>query len=168
MPGAKRKAPNATAGHRNTSPIKLVPRSDPPPPAPRGLLKPTRDDWELFWRSSVASQVDREADLPVLRRLFVMRDELDRSERAYRRNPLIEGSMGQMVLNPAGKKVDTLRGQLTALEDRFGLTPLARARLGWTLAEGATAGAKLQAFLNMTDEESPEEDDAIEGAFEPL
>jgi P27 family predicted phage terminase small subunit len=47
----------------------------------------------------------------------------------------VRGSKGQQVLNPLARAVATFDAEIRALEDRFGLTPQARARLGVVFGE---------------------------------
>jgi hypothetical protein len=55
MAGRPRKAPNALAGHRaGRAPLKLVPPSEPAPPAPAGLLPEVATIWVRYWTSATA------------------------------------------------------------------------------------------------------------------
>ncbi len=57
---------------------------------------------------------------------------------------LATGSTGQVVVHPAARMVSDLEGRLATLEDRLGLNPEARLRLGITAVEHRS---KLDAFL---------------------
>ena len=57
---------------------------------------------------------------------------------------LSEGSTGQLVIHPAAKLLDSVEGKLGPLEDRLGLSPEARLRLGISSVEHKS---KLEAFL---------------------
>ena len=100
------------------------------PVVPAGLLKKTRVAWDRFWASDVSQAFDAGSDLPMLERLFQLRDDRERAHRAYRKDPLIQGSQGQSVLNPMAQVVKTCDSEIRALEDRLGLNPQARLRLG--------------------------------------
>lgn len=139
------------------------------PPAPTGLLNVTKDRWSTFWRSPPARLV-LSSDGFALERLFRLYDERERSYRTVRApardaegrvirgrgSRLVEGSKGQPRLNPLLTVIPTLDAEIRALEDRFGLTPLARLRLGVTFGEAATSLDALNAQLE--DDEEPDAD----------
>lgn len=104
------------------------------PKPPDGLLAITKVAWEGFWLTPLA-QLITAADRPALDRLFGLYDELDRIWRFARKHRMVTGSQGQEVLNPLYKEADSLRGEIRALEDRFGLTPMARLKLGVKFGE---------------------------------
>jgi hypothetical protein len=79
--------------------------------------------------------------------LFEYRHELADAQARYRAEPLVEGSTGQPVLSPFAAEVHRLEGVIAKLEDRFGLTPLARLRLGVTLEEGKSLASRNAALL---------------------
>jgi|SRR5690625_359614 len=132
------------------------------PKAPAGMLKATRDEWSTFWGSELAQLVEPSTDLPALERLFQLYDEHRRSMRAARRERLVEGSMGQLVLNPLLKYAESLQKEIRALEDRFGLTPRARLALGIQFGEAARSLADLNRALDADDDE-----DEIEAQEDP-
>lgn len=122
---------------------KALPVKPPPPPA--GLLKPTRDRWDRFWSSRVAAIVDRTSDMAALERLFLLYDDADRYRKSILANPMVTGSQGQMVRNPFVKDLKDTNTEIRALEDRFGLSPRARASLNLTLGVTAKTLADLNA-----------------------
>lgn len=63
------------------------------------------------------------------------------------------GSTGQLALHPLYKHVSTLDEKITALEDRFGLTPLARLKLGAQLGDAAKSLDQLNRALTEDDGE---------------
>src|SRR5262249_32588346 len=81
--------------------------------------------WAGLWSSPLAGLV-KPTDVPALRRLFDYRHQLIEAQRAYGEEPVSVGSMGQPVLSPYAAEVHRLEGVIAKLEDRFGLTPLAR------------------------------------------
>ena len=105
-----------------------------PPDAPAGLLLALRGEWERLWASPLASTFTT-SDVPALVRLFTLRDEAIRHQRAARRTPTVKGSQGQDVLNPVLRQRDALLAEIRQLEDRFGLSPRSRLQLGITLSE---------------------------------
>jgi len=106
------------------------------------MLTATRRAWTAFWQSS-ASGLVAASDRPALARLFKLTDELDRTTRAARRERIVEGSKGQPVLSPLYQEARRLRSEVLALEERFGLNPLARLKLGVTVLETKTLTALL-------------------------
>ncbi len=112
------------------------------PAAEKAWLAATKTRWTSFWGSNVAQIVERDSDLPALRRLFGYYDEMERSERALRKKRFVKGSTGQPRLNPAAKYVTELEGLIRQLEDRFGLSPLARRKLQWEVEQAAQAGVR--------------------------
>lgn len=99
-------------------------------PAPRAdWLAATKRAWLDLWSSSLASTII-ETDLPALDRYFTTLDEHTRATRAYRRQRLVIGSKGQLAIHPMGKHARDLAVELRQMEDRFGLTPMSRLKLG--------------------------------------
>ena len=158
MPGPPPKPPERRQGrHRNDfgtlepSRAELEPAMPLPDPPP-GMLKATERQWVEFWQSEVATLVAT-ADLPALRRLYSLYDERARCLASGRRNRLVEGSQGQPVMNPLYKHMATLDGEILALEDRFGLTPMARLKLG------VTFGAAKRSLTDLVGVPAPTDDD---------
>ncbi len=125
------------------------------PVAPARLLKSTRSQWESFWVSPMASAVNVASDRPALDRLFTLYDERERAYRGYRKQRVVVGSMGQPVLNPLGKLLQTYDAEIRQLEDRFGMSPKARLNLGATVASTARSLDDLNRRLEHDDEDDP-------------
>lgn len=104
-------------------------------PKPPAVRKKYKDQWAELWSSELAAIWNRDSDLIAMRRLFELYDRLDRYEREAGRESLVAGSKGQLRLNPLVAEADTLRNQILALEDRFGMTPMARLKLGIDLGK---------------------------------
>ncbi len=138
--------------NRHTADLELRPdaRLAVPDP-PSDWLVATKRTWSEFWSSPQAALV-MEADLPAVERLFSYRDELSRSMAAFRKDRFVEGSKGQPRLNPLSDHVVRLERLIGPLEDRFGVTPLARLRLGVTFGQ---AHESLDALMDV----SPYDDD---------
>jgi P27 family predicted phage terminase small subunit len=99
----------------------------------------TVERWEDFWGSPLAHQVET-SDYGSLRRLFGLYDELDRLWDALNETGrVVIGSQGQPRPNPLFKQVESFQAEARQLEDRFGLSPLARLRLGITFADAAAS-----------------------------
>ncbi len=132
----RRKAPAVRANREAVDLGPLIgPRVVEGPPAPDGLLPLMTEAWDRFWGSPLAQLVHTDSDLLALRRLWLYYDEAERGIRAYRRVRVVEGSTGQLRLNPALKAID--EDALVKLEDRFGLSPKARLNLGVVLGDAA-------------------------------
>lgn len=112
----------------------MSPTGDVVPAPPTGLLAVHRGEWVRLWESPLASSF-ADSDLPALERLFQLRDEALRHQRAGKSRPLVPGSQGQEVLNPVLRQRDALLAEIRQLEDRFGLSPRSRLQLGITLLE---------------------------------
>lgn len=163
MPPA-RKDP-AVRQRRNTrdigdaSPARSVPA--PPHPDGRKLLVQTVAAWSSFWQSDLSGLV-LAADRPALARLFRMYDMRERLERVYQKQPFSVGSTGQLVSHPASKEIASLDGRILALEDRFGITPMGRLKLGVTFGAAAKSLEALNAeFGDDTEDEDPRTDPRI-------
>jgi len=129
------------------------------PPPPKGLLKKTKESWVKRWSSPLAKFWERETDLEVLERLHHLEDERERAKRGLRKQGrLIEGSMGQQVLNPLYRLIATLDAEIRQLEDRLGLTPRARLQLGITFGEAVRSIDELNRYLDQDAEEDNEDD----------
>src|SRR5688500_2877872 len=96
-----------------------------PPPEKECLAHPVAA-WTAYWADPISTVAKRTCGMPALKRLCGMRDKVYRYERAADGNELIEGSQGQLRLNPLLKQRDDLLVEIRQLEDRFGLTPKAR------------------------------------------
>lgn len=123
----------------------------PAPNAPSGLLTSLRRTWTAFWGSPLAQNVVLPTDIPALERLWRLYDERERASRAARRQRIVVGSQGQPVLHPLLRYVGDLDAEIRQLEDRFGLTPLARLRLGITQGQ---ALEQLNAVLEADDNDA--------------
>lgn len=148
------KHPDVRQRRNKPAPLRevLPPASpDPAPSPPADLLPTTRDLWEQFWTSAVAASVDRISDLPALHRLWSLYDERERTQRAYRRRRLMKGASGQPVVSPLQKVLVHLDGEIRQLEDRFGLTPLARLRLGIAIGDAARSLDDLNRLVEDSD-----------------
>jgi P27 family predicted phage terminase small subunit len=125
------------------------------PDPPAGLLKARKEEWAAYFSSPVASAVDARSDIGALTRLFELKAKVDRFEKAAKGKPLVAGSTGQPILNPLLKEAHSLLGEIRQLEDRFGMTPSSRARLGVVIGESV----KTLDDLNRRVDESVDNDD---------
>lgn len=118
------------------------------PNPPAWLSTKNADFWRQYWSSDLALAADPKTDIQAIHRLFGLYDERDRLEKAYKAKPLIKGSMGQMRLNPLRGLISGCDAEILKLEDRFGLNPISRLRLGITFGEAAKTMADLNNMLN--------------------
>jgi P27 family predicted phage terminase small subunit len=87
----------------------------------------------------LAGQVEQ-SDRGALSRLFWLYDETARLTAAIEEvGRVVAGSQGQPRANPLYKQVQEFHAEARQLEDRFGLSPLARLRLGITFADAAAS-----------------------------
>ena len=103
-------------------------------------------EWSALWESQLASNY-MPSDLPGLRRLFALRSQLERALDRAGDEPEVAGSMGQKKLSPWFDEAHKLESAIQKLEDRYGLTPMARLRLGITLVEGQSLAARNRELL---------------------
>ena len=96
------------------------------------------DQWATAWTSELGSYWLISTDVVVLRRVFDLRDRLAGiDETLDEEGPLSVGSMGQAVEHPLVRIANTLRTEIRNLEDRTGLSPMARLRLGVKVGEAS-------------------------------
>ena len=148
MGGSPKKPVDRRQGH-GTADVGLVPRAGlRPVPAADGVWREgTVERWVAFWSSPLASQVEQ-SDEGAFRRLFWIYDELERLREAIEATGrVVEGSQGQPRPNPLYKQVQEFQAEARQLEDRFGLSPMARLRLGITFADAQASLDGLNARL---------------------
>ena len=125
------------------------------PPYPKSILKVTKERWAIYWRSEV-SAVAGEVDLPVVERLHRRYDERERAFREVKKDGrLSHGSQGQLVLHPLLKYIDQCELEIRQLEDRLGLSPQARLRMGATLAGAKRSLEQVNQSMDGADPEDP-------------
>jgi P27 family predicted phage terminase small subunit len=123
----------------------------------------TVERWIVFWGSPLASQVEP-SDEGAFRRLFWIYDELDRLRQAIEETGrVVEGSQGQPRPNPLYKQVESFQAEARQMEDRFGLSPLSRLRLGITFAD---AQASLDGLNSRLAAKMAESDDDLWADFD--
>lgn len=142
MARAKKK-PHEVADRRNGAPLVLVSSDEVVVPEfPTGLRAPGKEAWTTYWTSPMA-QVATDADKQALTRYCKALDELATAQREMGRQRLVEGSQGQPRLNPLAAWIQSRESVITQLEDRLGLTPLARMRLGIATGEAHRSLAEM-------------------------
>ncbi len=149
MAGKRQKSPAALQGHRSVAPLKelsggaAVPREQLPAP-PEGLDPAAVDYWYGYLGSVVGrSVVNLDTDGPALRRWAACVSQRLKLQPQLDATPLVKGSMGQKVVNPINTLIVNLTREIERLEEHFGMTPLARMRLGIAIGEAADSLAGL-------------------------
>jgi P27 family predicted phage terminase small subunit len=127
------------------------------PSADLAWRESTVERWTVFWTSPLAGQVEP-SDEGAFRRLFKLYDELERLWDAIEETGrVVEGSQGQPRPNPLFKQIETFQAEARQMEDRFGLSPLSRLRLGITFADAQASldglNARLAAKMVASDDE---------------
>jgi P27 family predicted phage terminase small subunit len=89
---------------------------------------------------------------------FWIYDELERLREAIElTGRVVDGSQGQPRPNPLYKQVEAFQAEARQMEDRFGLSPLSRLRLGITFADAQASldglNARLAAKLAESDDD---------------
>lgn len=156
MPGPTPK-PTSRRQRRNVRPAIVLPRGVESaaanlPAPPRGLLATTVQQWTAYWSSPVGQLADPDTDMPAVMRLFSLYDERERAYRSFRKKRLVKGSQGQPVVNPAWRQVPIMDAEIRQLEDRLGLTPQARLKLGVTFGDAARSLDDLNRDLDVDDD----------------
>jgi P27 family predicted phage terminase small subunit len=112
-----------------------------PKPAPH-WREEVVEGWNDYWSSPMAGQVTKPTDAPALRRLFDLRHRYLVALDAFDAEPIVVGSTGQPTMSPWAQEVHRLEAAVSKGEDKFGLTPSARLKLGVTYEEGVSLAAR--------------------------
>lgn len=120
--------------------VRALPAPSPTVPAPDPSWQPeVIEAWHDFWCSPMAGPaVMKATDAPALRRLFAYRSRLLVALEAMDAEPIVLGSTGQPTMSPWAAEIHRLEGAVAKLEQQFGLTPMARLKLGVTYEEGVS------------------------------
>jgi P27 family predicted phage terminase small subunit len=160
------KKPADRRQNHTTQDVGVIVRGDSSRPVPVADLvwrEATVERWVQFWGSALASQVEP-SDEGAFRRLFWLYDELDRLREAIEETGrVVAGSQGQPRPNPLYKQVESFQAEARQMEDRFGLSPLSRLRLGITFAD---AQASLDGLNSRLAAKMVEQDDDLWVAFD--
>ena len=110
-------------------------------------LKNTKLWWEAFWTSDLASAIDEKSDQSIIYRLATLMDERERIYKQAKKDRLVVGSQGQVVINPLYSAMLKLDAEIRQLEDRIGMNPKARVSLGISIGQAKKSLAELNAEL---------------------
>lgn len=158
-----RRKPATARQNRETRDIGLVRRQEGRVPecpklGGKAMLAETVRAWARFWESDVSGLVV-DADMAALERMFGMYDMRARMMKEYLKSPFSAGSMGQLKAHPAAAEIASLDSRIVALEDRFGITPSGRLKLGIVLGAAAKSLEDINAgFLEDTDDQEQDHD----------
>lgn len=148
-PGQRRRR---NAGQSQWTPLPAGGRKGraPNPRTDRKLGRIAQQYWKTLWSSPMATTfVD--ADIQALTRLAVLVDDRARAESADGLLEIVESEYGGEVKVIVGQFSGD--AEIRQLEDRYGVSPLARRRLQWEIAQGevkempsrGSAGRRLRA-----------------------
>lgn len=152
MPAPKKPEGRRQAHHADRyKSLELAREPVPTPDPPKGLLKATLNLWEDFWASDV-SRAWQTGDLDGLGRLIVYRDEWARLMNVYREARMVEGSTGQVKVNPALREALNLEAAMKSIAADLGLTPMARMRLGIAFGQATKTIEELRETANHDDD----------------
>lgn len=135
-----RRKPDAERQRTNTPSLELVTPLDVTlavPDADPEWSPATVAEWGAWWRSDVARMIDPESESPIVRRCFDLLDQAAKFEAAGRLEPMIEGSTGQLVINPLLKHAQGLRDEARRDESVLGRGPKRRLDLGIKFGDAA-------------------------------
>lgn len=141
---------------------------EPIPPPPDGLSPATEALWDRVWRSEVAVHWDRESDLHVVERWAAAVEEADRLRRAIRRaGRLTMGSVGQLRPSPLYRLLELELKTIEHAEDRLGMSPMGRLRLGLLGVKGALTAEQLNRMVDGRGSGPVAVSDEFSDEFEP-
>lgn len=130
------------------------------PDPPKGLSAARKREWQTVWSSELGASWNQDSDLIAVTRLFTLYDRLTKYEREAEKDGLVQkGSTGQKSLHPLMKAADALRSQVLALEDRMGLSPMARLKLGIALGDAQQSLDEMNRRLAAGEEDDDDEFD---------
>lgn len=171
MAGKRQKHPSTLQGHRPRPNLVALPalRRLPAPPLPRlpdaqTWHRLTRARWREMWAGDVAGTWDRKGELGPLYRYILTFDRWLQYDELVRKAPIVKGSMGQLRENPLATRLSVLNAELGRFEEKYGLTPSDRMRLGIELG-GAAQGLKTAADL-LAEQAGPADDYSVPDGWE--
>lgn len=146
MAGKRQKPSTQLQGHRPKPDALELVRDEPRviPPAPRGLHTVARKAWKDFFSSPLAQVIDMAADGEAIRHWARCISERELFMEELKDSPLARGSMGQLVKHPLWDVVKELNRQIEKYREQFGMSPLARLRLGVAYSEADEALARME------------------------
>ncbi len=119
----------------------------------------TRTVWASWWASQAAKAVDLDSDLDALNWWITCVYRRAIYVDVARQQPLVKGSMGQLVANPLEGVIRGLTADINRTQERFGMDTLSRFRLS---IEDRTADAGARASAISWDSVAATGDDPLE------
>lgn len=157
--GRQRRNPRSSSGTLAVLPSAGLTPADIPKP-PKRLSKPAAERWTAFWASPVSAAVDRDSDMGALHRWITDLDAYYKLKRVTDRYPLVEGSKaGLLRPNPLFARLAGLERNIQTAEAQFGMTPMARLRLGIALGGAKASLEGLMESLNADLDDDFDDDD---------
>lgn len=134
-------------GHRSPPlPLPFEDAGPPAIPAPPDDLGPVGVEvWNAVWSAGGSAYVEATDRWPIHRYAQFQERRVALLKIVEDEGWTAEGSKGQIIQHPAARVLNDVEGKLVPLEDRLGLSPEARLRLGITAAHARSA---LDAFLS--------------------
>lgn len=117
------------------------------PTPPKDITAEARAAWRAFWLSPIAQAIDLNADGTALRRWIVAVSQRETLLDEIAGAETTKGSTGQDRLNPRYATLKELERTIAHYEEAFGMTPLARMRLGFAIQQGQSSIDDLKAKL---------------------
>lgn len=137
MPPAP-KHPSTRARNNRTSTNAILHPVDNPKvpqlPRHRQWSQETRTWWKSVWSSPMSSEYDVDSDYHALLRLAMLVDEFHKA----------------VAFGEGAGKILGMSAEIRLQEQRFGLSPMDRRRLQWTIEQGESAEKKTEARRKAT------------------
>lgn len=161
MPRTK-KAPGTAVDQRNGRRAELVVSAAVVPdlPRPRESFQPLAlTAWDGYWSDAVAGTVTG-ADLMIVHTWITSYDDAMTRRAMADLEPLVEGSMGQMIENPMYKVANAAMAMAMACAKQLGIGAKNRADLGVTLIAERSALDDMNArYMDWGDDDDGDDDD---------
>ena len=130
---------------RQRGALVVTPNPLPVPDPDSRWLPEVQDAWARYWTSEVAPFL-LGVDHPSISRLFSYYDMWCRVYGDWMRFLDAYDVPGEALTGGHLKTIKDLEGMIVKLEERCGITPLVRARLGIKVGQAIQTGAKLNEF----------------------
>ena len=105
------------------------------------------NNFDYYKDEDLATAIDVKSDLNTVIRLATLIDERERIYKQAKKDRLVVGSKGQVVLNPLYSALLKIDAEIRQLEDRLGMNPKSRISLGIQLGQMKKTLADLNADL---------------------
>ena len=145
--------PRKSLAPAKPEPENIAPRL-PVPPVPVHLEAVGQEVWHAVWAAG-GDAYSPKTDAYVIERYAALHDRRNKLQGMIDADGLTSvGSQGQIVLHPAARLIGDVEKQMSSLEDKLGLNPESRLRLGISAIEKES---KLDAFLKHTSQPTQRE-----------